>query len=154
MWQSQALMFGTCNFTITLLNCFVLERSIFKTKQLRSLPVKLLVHTELMLKWSKLESGCRCSVIIINKHTFLSSKYNAMRTGSLQWEQVYPVKMWARKIEIPTNHKTKLLKYLRHNLCCTAFPDRKYNYALKIWIKCNIWLKIIYSVIRLNFCCF
>jgi hypothetical protein len=36
-------LFSTSNFTSTLLNCFVLEHSDFKTKQLRSVLVKLLV---------------------------------------------------------------------------------------------------------------
>jgi hypothetical protein len=35
--------FSTSNFTSTLLNCFVLEHRVFKTKQLRSVLVKLLV---------------------------------------------------------------------------------------------------------------
>ena len=36
-------LFITTNFTTTLLNCFVLEHSDFKTKQLRIVLVKLLV---------------------------------------------------------------------------------------------------------------
>ena len=36
-------LFSTSNFTITLLNCFVLEHSDLKTKQLRSVLVKLLI---------------------------------------------------------------------------------------------------------------
>ena len=36
-------LFSTTNFTSILLNCFVLEHSVFKTKQLRSVLVKLLV---------------------------------------------------------------------------------------------------------------
>ena len=36
-------LFSTSKFTSTLLNCFVLEHSDFKTKQLRSVLVKLLV---------------------------------------------------------------------------------------------------------------
>ena len=36
-------LFSTSNFTSTLLNCFVLEHSDFKTTQLRTVLVKLLV---------------------------------------------------------------------------------------------------------------
>ena len=43
-------LFSTSNFTSTLLNCFSIEHSDFKTKQLRSVLVKLLVHTELILQ--------------------------------------------------------------------------------------------------------
>ena len=48
--------FSTSNFTSRLLNCFVLEHSNWKTKQLRSVLVKLLHSTEWMLKWSRLYS--------------------------------------------------------------------------------------------------
>ena len=36
-------LFSTSKFTSTLLNCFVLEHRVFKTKQLRSVLVKLLI---------------------------------------------------------------------------------------------------------------
>ena len=50
-------LFSTSNFTSTLLNSFVLEHSVFKTKQLRSVVVKLLV-----LNWCLDDQGFRLMI--------------------------------------------------------------------------------------------
>ena len=58
--------FRTSNFTSTILNCFALEHRVFKTKQLRSVLVKLLVLNE-CLNGRGLKSGGK----LLTVHTVL-----------------------------------------------------------------------------------